>query len=145
LAQPDRPVVAMMGDGAFLFGGPQGLWSMARYRSPVTSIVWNNHSYDVERTGMFSGGGRQFEAGRDMVCYLGDPDVDYTKIAAGLGVEGEVVLDAASFRPALQRAQKANIEGRPYLIDLHAPRHGQGATSTWHPDYSVAALRKREV
>jgi thiamine pyrophosphate-dependent acetolactate synthase large subunit-like protein len=145
LAQPDRPVVAMMGDGAFLFGGPQGFWSMARYRAPVTAIVWNNHSYDVERTGMFSSGGRQFETGRDMVCYLGDPDIDYTKIAAGLGVEGEVVKDAASFKPALQRAQRANIEGRPYLIDLHAPRHGSGATSTWHPDYSIAAQRKRAV
>ena len=100
LAQPDRPVVAMMGDGAFLFGGPQGFWSMARYRAPVTAIVWNNHSYDVERTGMFSSGGRQFETGRDMVCYLGDPDVDYTKIAAGFGVEGEAVKDAASFKPS---------------------------------------------
>ena len=145
LAKPDRPVVAMMGDGAFLFGGPQGLWSMARYKAPVTSIIWNNHSYDVERTGMYSKGGRQFEAGRDMVCYLGDPDIDYTKIAAGFGVEGEAVTDAASLRPALERAKRANIEGRPYLVDLHAPRHGPGAASTWHPDYSIADLRKQEV
>ncbi len=145
LAQPDRPVVAMMGDGAFLFGGPQGLWSMARYKAPVTSIIWNNRSYDVERTGMYSKGGRQFETGRDMVCYLGDPDVDFTKIAAGFGVEGEAVTEAASLRPALERAKRANIEGRPYLVDLHAPRHGPGATSTWHPGYSIAALRKREV
>lgn len=145
LAQPDRPVVAMMGDGAFLFGGPQGLWSQSRYKAPVTSIIWNNHSYDVERTGMYSKGGRQFETGRDMVCYLGDPDIDYTKIAAGFGVEGEAVTDAAAFRPALERAKRANIEGRPYVIDLHAPRHGAGAASTWHPDYSIAALRKREV
>ncbi|MDP9050624.1 MAG: thiamine pyrophosphate-binding protein [Acidobacteriota bacterium] len=145
LAQPDRPVVAMMGDGAFLFGGPQGLWSMARYKAPVTSIIWNNRSYDVERTGMFTKGGRQFETGRDMVCYLGDPDIDYTKIAAGFDVEGEAVKDAASLRPTLERAKRANIEGRPYLIDLHAPRHGPGASSTWHPDYSIAALRKREV
>lgn len=145
LAQPDRPVVAMMGDGAFLFGGPQALWSMARYKAPVTSIIWNNHSYDVERTGMYGKGGRQFEAGRDMVCYLGDPDIDYTKIAAGFGVEGEAVKGAVALRPALERAKRANVEGRPYLIDLHAPRHGPGATSTWHPDYSIAALRKREV
>ena len=145
LAQPDRPVVAMMGDGAFLFGGPQALWSMARYKAPVTSIIWNNRSYDVERTGMYSKGGRQFETGRDMVCYLGDPDIDYAKIAAGFGVEGETVTDAAGFRPVLERAKRANIEGRPYLIDLHAPRHGPGASSSWHPDYSIAALRKREV
>jgi thiamine pyrophosphate-dependent acetolactate synthase large subunit-like protein len=135
----------MMGDGAFLFGGPQALWSMARYKAPVTSIIWNNHSYDVERTGMYGKGGRQFEAGRDMVCYLGDPDIDYTKIAAGFGVEGEAVKGAVALRPALERAKRANVEGRPYLIDLHAPRHGPGATSTWHPDYSIAALRKREV
>jgi benzoylformate decarboxylase len=144
LAQPDRPVVAMMGDGAFLFGGPQALWSMARYKAPVTSIIWNNRSYDVERTGMYGKGGRQFETGRDMVCYLGDPDIDYTKIAAGFGVEAEVVKDAAGLRPALERSKRANSEGRPYLIDLHAPRHGAGAASTWHPDYSIASLRKRE-
>lgn len=145
LAQPDRPVVAMMGDGAFLFGGPQGLWSMARYKAPVTSIIWNNRSYDVERTGMYSKGGRQFETGRDMVCYLGDPDIDYTKIASGFGVEAEAVTDANMLRPALERAKRANIEGHPYLIDLHAPRHGAGASSTWHPAYSIAALRKQEV
>lgn len=145
LAQPDRHVVAMMGDGAFLFGGPQGLWTMARYRVPVTSIIWNNRSYDFERTDMYGKGGRQFETGRDMVCYLGDPDVDYAKIAAAFGVEGEVVKDAAALRPALERAQRANVEGRPYLIDLHVPRHGPGAASTWHPDYSIASLRKREV
>ena len=145
LAQPNRPVVAMMGDGAFLFGGPQGLWSMARYKAPVTSIIWNNNSYNVERTGMYSKGGRQFETGRDMVCYLGDPDIDYTKIAAGFGVEAEAVTDAASLRPALERAKRANVEGRPYVVDLHAPREGPGASSTWHPGYSIAALRKREV
>ena len=145
LAQPDRPVVAMMGDGAFLFGGPQGLWSMARYKAPVTSIIWNNHSYDFERTDMFTKGGRQFETGRDMICYLGDPDIDYTKLAAGFGVEGEVVTEAAALRPALERAKRANVEGRPYVVDLHAPRHGPGAGSTWHPDYSIAALRRREV
>lgn len=145
LAQPDRPVLAMMGDGAFNFGGPQGLWSMARYRAPVTAIVWNNHSYDVERTGMFSTGGRQFETGRDMVCYLGDPDIDYTKIAAGYGVEAAVVTDAPGFKTTLQTALHVNAQGRPFLIDLHAPRHGSGASSTWHPDFSIAGIRKREV
>jgi thiamine pyrophosphate-dependent acetolactate synthase large subunit-like protein len=135
----------MMGDGAFLFGGPQALWSMARYKAPITSIVWNNHSYEFERTNMFSKGGRQFETDRDMVCYLGDPDVDFSKIAAGFGVEGEKVTEADGLRPALERAKRANVEGSPYVVDLHAPRYGPGASSTWHPDYSIAALGKRRV
>ena len=49
LARPDSPVVAILGDGAFLFGGPQPLWSQARYNSPVTNIVLNNRSYNNER------------------------------------------------------------------------------------------------
>ena len=49
LARPDLPVVAILGDGAFLFGGPQPLWSQARYSIPVTNIVLNNRSYNNER------------------------------------------------------------------------------------------------
>ncbi len=33
LAKPDRPVVAILGDGAMLFGGMQPLWSLARYKA----------------------------------------------------------------------------------------------------------------
>ena len=32
-----------------LFGGPQPLWSQARYKAPVTNIVLNNRSYNNER------------------------------------------------------------------------------------------------
>ena len=49
LARPNSPVVAILGDGAFLFGGPQPLWSQARYNVPVTNIVLNNRSYNNER------------------------------------------------------------------------------------------------
>jgi len=36
LAAPDRPVVSVVGDGSFLFSGPQPLWSLARYQVPNT-------------------------------------------------------------------------------------------------------------
>lgn len=44
LARPDRPVVAVLGDGCALFG-LQGLWSAARYRVPVLFLVMNNGEY----------------------------------------------------------------------------------------------------
>jgi hypothetical protein len=48
-------------------------------------------------------------------------------------------------RPALDRAKHANVEGRPYLLDIHTRRDGIGAASTWYPAYSIADQRTRKV
>src|ERR1019366_2765370 len=115
LARPDRPVVSAMGDGSAMFGGPQPLWSQARYNAPVTNIVVNNRSYNNERNRIWSFiAGEQFKTGKDMLCYNGSPDVDFAKAAQAFGVEGEVVKDPAAIKPALARAKKANVDGRPY-------------------------------
>ena len=145
LALPDRPVVAVVGDGAFCFSGPQPLWTCARYHAPVTFIVLNNGSYNDERNRMFMRGGRMFQAGRDMSCSLGDPDIDYVKAAAAYGVEGEAVVEPSSLRPALERAKRATAQGSPYLLDVHLERRGINAVSTWHPPFSIEALRRRKV
>jgi benzoylformate decarboxylase len=146
LARPNRPVVSAMGDGSALFGGPQALWSQARYSAPVTNIVVNNKSYNNERNRIWSlVGGKQFTSGRDMTCYNGSPDVDFAKAAVAFGVEGEVVTLPTKIQEALNRAKRANIEGRPYLLDVHVDREGIGAASEWHPPYSIAAQRTRKV
>jgi len=56
LARPDVPVVSVVGDGSFCFSGPQPLWSLARYRAPVTVMVLNNHSYNNERNRIWNSG-----------------------------------------------------------------------------------------
>lgn len=145
LANPDLPVVTVLGDGSFLFGGPQPLWTCARYKVPITVVVINNNSYNQERNRIWNGGGAQFQTGRDMVCYLGDPDIDYAQAAAAFGVDGEVVKEPSTLREALERAKRATADGRPYLLDVHVERDGIGAASTWYPPYSLADLRKRKV
>jgi benzoylformate decarboxylase len=145
LARPDVPVVSVVGDGSFCFSGPQPLWSMARYKAPVTVIVLNNHSYNNERNRIWNSAGRQFEAARDMTCYNGDPDIDYTKAAGAFGVEGETVKEPGDLKGAFARAKTATVEGRPYLLDIHIKREGLGAVSEWHPPYSLADLRTRKV
>jgi thiamine pyrophosphate-dependent acetolactate synthase large subunit-like protein len=145
LAHPDLQVVSVIGDGSFLFSGPQPLWSFARYKAPILTIVCNNHSYNNERNRIWNTGGKQFQTGRDLTCYLGDPDVDYAKASMAFGVEAEVVVNPDTLRPALDRAKRAMADGRPYLLDVHVEREGIGAASDWHPDYSVAALRQRKV
>src|ERR1700722_18593859 len=145
LARPDVPVVSVVGDGSFLFSGPQPLWSMARYKAPVTAIVLNNHSYNNERNRIWNSAGRQFEAARDMTCYNGDPDVDFAKAASAFGVEGETVKEPDELKGAFARAKTATVEGRPYLLDIHIKREGLGAVSEWHPPYSLADQRTRKV
>lgn len=146
LAQPDRPVVAILGDGSMMFGGPAPLWSHARYSAPVTTIVYNNRSYNNERNRIWTfGGGAQFKQGRDMTCYNGNPDVDFAKNAQSFGVEGETVKEASQIKDALARAKRANVEGRPYLLDILVERDGVGAATTWYPDYSIAEKRTRKV
>jgi benzoylformate decarboxylase len=146
LARPNQPVVSILGDGSMLFGGPQPLWSMARYQAPVTVIVFNNKSYNNERNRIWTfSGGEQFKLGRDMTCYNGSPDVDFSKAASAFGVEGEMVDDPDKIKDALARANRANVDGRPYLLDIHVQRDGIGAGSTYYPEYSIADLRTRKV
>jgi benzoylformate decarboxylase len=146
LARPDSPVVSCVGDGSMLFGGPQPLWSQARYKAPVTNIVVNNRSYNNERNRIWSFiAGDQFKYGKDMLCYNGSPDVDFAKAAEAFGVEGEVVKDPDKIKPALARAKRANIDGRPYMLDVNVARDGVGAASTWYPAYSIADQRTRKV
>jgi thiamine pyrophosphate-dependent acetolactate synthase large subunit-like protein len=145
LARPDLPVVSVVGDGSFCFSGPQPLWTQSRYQAPVLNIVLNNHSYNNERNRIWHYGGRQFQTGRDMTCYLGSPDIDYAKAAQAFGVEGEVVKEPAKVKDALERGKRAVADGRPYLLDIHTWRDGVGAVSTWHPPYSVAQARSRRV
>ena len=70
---------------------------------------------------------------------------DYVKAADAFGVEGEAVKEPGELKAAIGRAQHVIAEGRPYLLDVHTARDGIGATSTWHPPYSVAEMRSRRV
>jgi thiamine pyrophosphate-dependent acetolactate synthase large subunit-like protein len=146
LARPDSPVVAILGDGAFLFGGPQPLWTQARYNIPVLNIVLNNRSYNNERNRIWTFvSGQQFKSGLDMTCYNGSPDVDFVKASEAFGVEGELVKEPGQIKAAIARGKRATAEGRPYLLEVLIQRDGVGAGSTWYPPFSVAALRTRRV
>lgn len=145
LALPDRQVVSLQGDGGFLFGQSDALWSMSRYDVPVLTIVCNNRSYDEPRNNMFMRGGRVRQANKDMICYLGSPDVEFADLARAHGVRGERATNPEELDAALRRGIDATRAGRPYLLDVHIARTGLAADSTHYPRFSLAAERKRNV
>lgn len=145
LALPDRQVVALLGDGAFMFGGDQCLWTAKRYQIPIIIVVQNNGAYDNERNRIWARGGLQAQAKKDMTCYIGDPPIQYTKFAEAYGVGAEKVEDPNDLAAALQRAINSTRDGEPYLLDVVIGRQGMGADSTWYPAFSLADERKLKV
>jgi benzoylformate decarboxylase len=144
LARPDRQVALMIGDGSFMFG-PQALWTMARYEIPITTVIWNNRNYQAVRNAFNKIEKRAYETERYPGIYLGDPDIEFAKLAESMGVKGEQVINPAEIKPALERAAKSTREGKPYLVDVLIAREGKGADSSWHQEFSLASTRNEKV
>ncbi len=149
IAQPDRQVVALVGDGAMLFGQLESLWTAARYSIPIITVIFNNRSYDGERNRIYLASplarSGQRELWKDMTCFLGDPDIDYVGIANAFDIEGARANEPAELAGALQRAVDVTREGRPFLVDINLAQRGLGADVNWHPDISIADIRTRKV
>ena len=144
LALPERQVVALQGDGGFLFGQSEAFWSIARYEVPMLIVIMNNRSYNETRARNTNNGGLFFESGRDYNGYLGDPDVEYTKIAEAYGLRGEKVRTSAELAPALQRSLNSMRDGKAVLLDIDvAPDGPHLRDHTWYQRYSVADIQRR--
>lgn len=93
LAWPDRPVLALLGDGAAMYG-IQGLWSAAHHRVPVTFVVFNNAQYQILKIGAQGLHLPQARAGQFAGLDLIGPEIDFVQLARSLGVEAERISDA---------------------------------------------------
>ena len=145
LALPNRQVVSFQGDGGFLFGQTDSLWTLSRYDIPVLTVILNNRSYEEVRWNIMRRGGASGQAHRDYIGYLGDPDVDFTKLAAAYHMGGEIVSHSEQLRPAIQRAIRTLRDGRPFLLDVRTQTFGAGAEVSWYPKFSLAEQRERSV
>ena len=147
LARPNQQVIALVGDGSFIFG-PTALWNMARLELPVITVIYNNHAYGGPHSRVINNvpGGRMVETGHFVHDYLGNPDMDMVAIAKGFGVDGETVRNPGEMRAALARARAHTVEGKPYLLDVQVARKGIGwAAKPWIPPIQVASLRTKKV
>ncbi|MCH7804551.1 MAG: thiamine pyrophosphate-binding protein, partial [Acidobacteria bacterium] len=140
MARPKQQVIALVGDGAFIFG-PTGLWNQARLELPVINIIYNNHAYGGPHNRVINAvrDSRMVQTGRYFCDYLGKPDMNMAYIAKGFGVEGEVVKSPDELKQALARAKRATLEGKPYLIDAQVKRTGVGwADEPWTPSVDLS-------
>jgi benzoylformate decarboxylase len=142
IAAPDRQVILNIGDGALMYSAA-GFWTMARYEVPVLTVVANNLNYQMVRGAYHRYGGRMAETGQYHGAFLGDPEIDFVKLAESQGVKGRRVTSPSELEPALKQALDEVRGGRPYLLEVPIARVGGGAESTWHQKFSVAGSRVR--
>ncbi|OGK97641.1 MAG: hypothetical protein A3D33_19000 [Candidatus Rokubacteria bacterium RIFCSPHIGHO2_02_FULL_73_26] len=113
LALPERPVLALVGDGSAMYT-IQGLWTAAHEGIAAVYVILNNASYRIlkQRTRALKG----FSAADDryVAMDLDRPRIDFVGVARGLGVPGEPVEKTADVAAALGRAFAS---GGPYLLD----------------------------
>jgi acetolactate synthase-1/2/3 large subunit len=107
VACPDRPVVAVSGDGGFLFGGSD-LATAVRHQINLVTVVFNNAAY-----GNVLRDQRRLFDGRDCGAALTNPD--FQTYAKAFGVRSWRVTDAAGLRAAVQEALAADA---PCLIEV---------------------------
>jgi acetolactate synthase-1/2/3 large subunit len=123
LADPEAPVFAITGDGAFNFGVPTAaLWSAHRAGAPFVTVILDNGTYlasrmPVER--LFPEGAARRQ--NDFPETRLGPPIDYAALARSCGGEGIVVEEPSEMGDAVERAIAALGEGRCTVIDARLP------------------------
>jgi len=120
IACPDRPVLALEADGSAMYTA-SALWTHAREQLDITTVIFSNRSYailkmELQRTGAPTTG----TTARDLLD-LSRPEIDFTSLAAGLGVPATRASTTAEFAAQLKSAL---AEPGPHLIEAALPPVG---------------------
>ncbi|MEU2631716.1 thiamine pyrophosphate-requiring protein [Kitasatospora sp. NPDC007106] len=154
-AHPDRPAIAIVGDGAMQMNGLAELITAAKYYQEwsdprLVVAVLNNHDLNQVTWEMRAmQGAPQFEASQSI------PDVRYADIAVLLGLHGVRVEQPEDVEPVWRQALAAD---RPFVIDFRTdpavppiPPHASwdqitsAASAVMHGDSDRAAVVKQGV
>jgi acetolactate synthase-1/2/3 large subunit len=129
LAAPDRPCVAVVGDGGFTMA-PYVLCTAVEYNLPVVWIIWNNFAWGAIRDlqyGLFNGReiGTAFYNGQTGASY----NPDFAAWARAAGADGITVTKPHELGPAVEQALRNK---RPCVIDVHVDADVRPpSTGTW--------------
>lgn len=118
LAWPHRPAVAVLGDGAALYG-IQGLWTAAHYRVPVVFLVANNAQYKILKIIGSEMGLPRVARGELLGMDLVEPEIDFVGLARSFGVEAFRVSEPDELS---ERVRDALGRVEPLLLDVAVER-----------------------
>ncbi len=118
LVWPERPVVALLGDGSALYG-IQGLWTAAHHHIPVTFVIANNAQYKILKVSGEVMSLPQMAQNNYLGMDLVEPEVDFVNLARSFGVEAHRVADPDELS---QRMRNLHNQTEPVLLDVPLER-----------------------
>lgn len=119
LAHPDRTVIGFTGDGGAMYTY-QALWTAAHYGVGAKFVVCNNYSYRVLKMNLLDYWRQQGLSPDQYPSFpppfdIGEPHLDFVRLAQALGVPGKRVAQPSEIAPALEMLFAT--EG-PFLVEL---------------------------
>jgi acetolactate synthase-1/2/3 large subunit len=123
LAAPDRDVIAVTGDGFYMYGAATAaLWAAGRYQAPFMTVVFQNRSYTTGTVAVANSYPDGYAAKSDFDGGYLEPAMDFAKEAEAAGAYGENVRDPQEVGPALRRGLAQTRAGKPAVIAVWLPR-----------------------
>jgi len=112
-ADGQRRVISLQADGSAMYS-LQALWTQARERLPVTTILLNNRKYSI-LIGEYKAVGASPGPTAMNMLDLGNPNLDWVKLANGMGVEA---AQATTLEACADLMRQSFQRDGPFLIEL---------------------------
>src|SRR5699024_10138579 len=112
-ANKQRRVIGLQADGSAMYS-LQSLWTQARERLPVTTVILNNSSYNILIGEYKNVGAMLGKSAMDMLA-LENPGLDWTQLANGMGVDA---ARATSMEQCADLLKASFKQDGPFVIDL---------------------------
>ncbi len=122
LAAPNRMVLSVLGDGAYMFANPTACHYVAQMQKlPVLTVIYNNALYGAVRRATLDmyGAGTAAEADGRLLADL--PAPNFEKIVSAHDGHGERVERPADLPAALRRAADVVRGGQQALVNVICP------------------------
>ncbi len=110
---PGRRVINLQADGSAMYT-LQALWTQAREKLPVTTVILSNRRYAILLDEYRNVGANPGRTAMDMLS-LGEPDLDWVCLAGGMGVEA---ARAESLERCADLLAQSFAGPGPFLVEL---------------------------
>lgn len=114
VACPERPVINLQADGSAMYT-VQALWTEAREGLDVTTLICSNKSYNILRLELARTGNATIGPVVSSLIDLDRPDINWVKLAEGMGVPA---VSVSIVEELANNLRKALSEPGPHLIEM---------------------------
>jgi acetolactate synthase-1/2/3 large subunit len=128
LAQPDRRIVQVIGDGGFHFSSPDSVYAVAQqYRIPIFTVVVDNGGWQAVKSAVQRVYPRGAAAETDRFQsrlasgHQGERR-DFSAVAKAFGAHGETVTEPDELAPSIDRCLAALDDGQAAVLHVHVTR-----------------------